>query len=127
MARILLIDDEADLREFLTRALRIRGHEVTSASSGRVITQPAEGARSAADFDLIITDIVMPDAEGLETIIAAKKASAATKVIAISGGGRSRPSDYLRHARHLGADAALRKPFSTAELFQTVEDALRPV
>jgi CheY-like chemotaxis protein len=123
MAKILLIDDEDDLREFLTRALSYHGHEVTGAASGRVITAAAPGAR----FDLIITDIVMPDVDGIETIIEAKRTCPATKIIAISGGGRSHcagPSEDLRQAQHLGADATLLKPFSTADLFRTVDATL---
>jgi CheY-like chemotaxis protein len=127
MAKILLIDDEDDLREFMARALSYHGHEVTGAASGRAITAPASGSGGLSQFDLIITDIVMPDVEGIEAIIEAKKACPAAKIIAISGGGRSHcdgPSEYLRHARHLGADATLLKPFSTADLFRTVDATL---
>jgi len=126
MAKILLIDDEDDLREFVAIALNYHGHEVTEARSGRVITDPAEGAAAASDFDLIITDIVMPDSEGLETIIVARKNHPAGKIIAISGGNRAGHAgvDYLRQARLLGADATLCKPFSTADLFRTVEQTL---
>lgn len=123
MAKILLIDDEDDLREFMAVALNYQGHEVTEARSGRIITDPPAGAAAASTFDLIITDIIMPDTEGLETIIAARKAHPAGKIIAISGGSRA-GSDYLRQARLLGADATLDKPFSTAELFKTVEQTL---
>jgi CheY-like chemotaxis protein len=126
MARILLIDDEDDLRAFVAIALNYHGHEVTEAKSGRVITDPPKGATAASAYDLIITDIVMPDSEGLETIIAARKAHPTGKIIAISGGNRGRGTgvDYLRQARLLGADATLGKPFSTADLFRTVEETL---
>jgi len=127
MAKILLIDDEDDLREFVAIALNYHGHEVTEARSGRVITDPPEGAAAASDFDLIITDIVMPDSEGLETIVAARKSHPAGKIIAISGGNRGGDRagvDYLQQARLLGADATLCKPFSTADLFRTVEQTL---
>ena len=127
MAKILLIDDEDDLREFVAIALNYHGHEVTEARSGRVITDPPAGAAAASDFDLIITDLVMPDSEGLETIVAARKAHPTGKIIAISGGNRGAAGsgvDYLRQARLLGADATLGKPFSTADLFRTVEQTL---
>src|SRR6185295_3050345 len=124
MAKILLIDDEDDLRAFVAIALNYHGHDVTEARSGRVITDPPTGATAVADFDLIITDIVMPDSEGLETIVAARKACPAGKIIAISGGNRSNGGDYLRQACLLGADATLSKPFSTADLFRTVEQTL---
>jgi CheY-like chemotaxis protein len=127
MAKILLIDDEDDLREFIATALNYHGHEVTEARSGRVITHPAQGTATASEFDLIITDIVMPDSEGLETIIAARKAHPTGKIIAISGGsrpGNASGVDYLHQARLLGADATLPKPFSTADLFRTVDQTL---
>ncbi|HZF37021.1 MAG TPA: response regulator [Candidatus Angelobacter sp.] len=127
MARILLIDDEDDLREFVAIALHYHGHEVTEAKSGRVITDPAKGAAAASAYDLIITDIVMPDSDGLETIIAARKAHPTGKIIAMSGGNRGAPgtgADYLQQAHLLGADATLGKPFSTADLFRTVEQTL---
>jgi len=126
MAKILLIDDEDDLREFIALALNYHGHQVTEARSGRIITDAPEGA--AAAYDLIITDMIMPDSDGLETIIAAKKAHPAGKIIAISGGSRAGSNvraDYLRQARLLGADATLNKPFSTADLFRTVEQTLQ--
>ncbi len=127
MAKILLIDDEDDLRAFVAMALNYHGHEVTEARSGRVITDPLKGAAAASDFDLIITDIVMPDSDGLETIVAAKRAHPAGKIIAISGGNRGAQGgdgDYLQQALLLGADATLGKPFSTADLFRTVEQTL---
>jgi CheY-like chemotaxis protein len=127
MAKILLIDDEDDLREFVALALNYHGHEVTEARSGRVITDPPQGMPSACAYDLIITDIIMPDSDGLEIIIAARKAHPTGKIIAISGGDRGRQGagiNYLRQARLLGADATLGKPFSTADLFRTVEQTL---
>lgn len=127
MAKILLIDDEDDLRAFVAIMLNYHGHEVTEARSGRVITDPPTEGVAASAFDLIITDIVMPDSEGLETIIAARKAHPASKIIAISGGNRGAPgtgADCLSRARLLGADATLGKPFSTADLFRTVEQTL---
>ena len=125
MARILLIDDEDDLREFVALALNYHGHEVTEARSGRIITEPPEGAAPVSAFDLIITDMLMPDTEGMETIIAARKANPAGKIIAMSGGNRGGSAvNYLQQALLLGADATLDKPFSTADLFRTVEQTL---
>jgi CheY-like chemotaxis protein len=127
MAKILLIDDEDDLRSFVAIALNYHGHEVTEARSGRVITDPPKEGDAPSVFDLIITDVVMPDSEGLETIIAAKRVHPASRIIAISGGNRGAlgtGGDYLRQARLLGADATLSKPFSAADLFRTVEQTL---
>jgi CheY-like chemotaxis protein len=127
MAKILLIDDEDDLRSFVAIALHYHGHEVTEARSGRILTDPPQGTPAASAYDLIITDIIMPDSEGLETIVAARKAHPTGKIIAISGGDRGAlgaGGNYLRQARMLGADATLPKPFSTADLFRTVEQTL---
>jgi CheY-like chemotaxis protein len=126
MARILLIDDEEDLREAISLALQYHGHEVTQAATGRVVFGLSERAQ-AAPFDLIITDIVMPDVEGLETIIAARAALPGTKIIAMSGtrAVRGLQPEYLRLAERLGADGTLFKPFSTAELFRLVETTLQ--
>jgi len=124
MAKILLIDDEDHLREFVALALNYHGHEVTEARSGRFITDPPQGAPAASAYDLIITDIIMPDSDGLETIIAARKLHPTGKIIAISGGDRGAGLGCLHQARLLGADATLDKPFSTADLFRTVEQTL---
>ena len=97
MAKILLIDDEDHLREFVALALNYHGHEVTEARSGRVITDPPQGTPAASAYDLIITDIIMPDSDGLETIVAARKIHPTGKIIAISGGDRSDRGTGLSH------------------------------
>lgn len=125
MAKILLIDDEDGLRELVALALNYQGHQVTEARSGRIITDPPQGAAAASAYDLIITDMVMPDSGGLETIVAARKAHPTGKIIAMSGGDRGGSGvDYLQQARLLGADATLGKPFSTADLFRTIDQTL---
>lgn len=127
MARILLIDDEADLRSFLSLALQCHGHDVTEASSGRMLLDETACAGVSSRFDVVITDLIMPDAEGIETIRAARSKMPGAKIIAISGAAHARDGDggYLRLARSIGADATLHKPFSTADLFRTVEAAIR--
>lgn len=127
MARILLIDDEVDLRSFLSLALQCHGHDVTEASSGRVLLDGLAPADASSRFDVVITDLIMPDAEGIETIRAARSKIPGAKIIAISGAAHARDGNggYLRLARNIGADATLQKPFSTADLFRTVEEALK--
>ncbi len=77
-------------------------------------------------FDLILTDIVMPEREGLELIRDIRRLNLRIPIIAISGGGRNRPDDYLKLARALGADATIAKPFTSAQLSQEIEKVLPP-
>jgi two-component system, cell cycle response regulator CpdR len=125
MAKVLLIDDEADLRALIKRILERDGHTVTVAESGRIVADAVASGDFATVFDLIITDIVMPDVEGLETIRLLKQANPRAKVIAMSGGGHAAtPEGYLEMARRLGADATITKPFSVAELLSAMETLL---
>jgi len=123
MATILLIDDEELVRQTLGHTLTDGGHTVVFASDG------AEGLRqmSGASPDLVITDIVMPDQEGLETIMALRKLAAALPIIAISGGGRGGSLDFLSAASALGATRVLRKPFGKAALLEAVNDCLSAI
>ena len=122
MARILLIDDDDGLRQALEIWLGRQGHEVEQATNG------GDGlARLAeAGFDLIITDIIMPDVEGIETIIDIRKSHPDLPIIAMSGGGSGEPSSLLRPAEHLGASATLRKPFRISELEEAIAKVLGP-
>ena len=120
MARILVIDDEDELRSMLRQMLEFAGHEVAEAVNG------AEGIeiyeRDAPD--LIITDIIMPEQEGVETIIALRRADSALPIIAISGGGRLDATDFLTMAKKLGARRTLTKPFRRDQLLDAVNECL---
>ena len=120
VARILVIDDEGLLRSLLRMALEEAGHDVAEAPDGNA------GIAMLRDtsVDLIVTDIVMPGKEGLDTIPEIRRDYPEVKVIAISGGGRLPGNLYLRIAELLGADRALCKPFAMHELVQTVADLL---
>jgi len=121
MARILVIDDDPELRATLHDALLLAGHTVLLAEDGR------EGlhiqARSPAD--LVITDIYMPDKEGLEVIRTLRSHRPRVPVIAISG--RPDLMSALFLAKRLGAVKTLEKPFEPKELLAAVEVALRGV
>ena len=116
--RILIADDEAGVRSFLRAVLEQGGHEVSEAADGK---QALHLAR-ATPMDLVITDLVMPEAEGLETIQALRRAYPDMGIIAISGafGGR-----FLETAGLLGADAVLRKPVDAKALLDKVEEVLK--
>ncbi len=120
MARILIIDDEDELRSMLRQMLEQAGHEVTEAVNG------AEGIQlyEQDTHDLIITDIIMPEKEGVETIIALRRADPDLPIIAISGGGRLEATDFLTMTKKLGARRTLSKPFRRDQLLEAVGDCL---
>src|SRR4051812_48970122 len=120
MAKLLIIDDEKLARLTLRKILERAGHEVTEAGNG------TEGiaAYRMAPTDLVITDIIMPDKEGVETIIELKHDFPGVRIIAISGGGRTRNLDFLKLAQQYGAEKVLAKPFSQDDLLQAVDAVL---
>ncbi|HWD59886.1 MAG TPA: response regulator [Stellaceae bacterium] len=117
MADILIIDDDRQMRRLLTRILEGAGHTVREGENGREGLKRFEEQRPA----LIITDIVMPDMEGIETIVSLRRDNPDLPIIAISGG--SDPV-YLRAAASLGATAALQKPFAPQALTELVDGML---
>ncbi len=121
MANILVIDDEAPMRRFVARALEKQGHAIAEAADG------AEALRILAEhpIDLVITDLLMPETDGIETIIELRRLYPATKIIAISGGGEYQSGvGFLRAAESLGADRTLTKPFEFRQLIPAVEALL---
>src|ERR1700757_3300698 len=107
MAKILVIEDEVGMRRLVARVLVDAGHEVIEAKDGR------DGVRmfQAHGAEIVITDIVMPEQEGIETICSLRAGGSHVDIIAISGGGATAASFYLDWAQSLGADAVLAKPF----------------
>lgn len=120
MARILVVDDEDDVRYALVQALATAGHDCVEASDGELALRRI----ADSDVELVVTDLLMPNREGLETIMEIRANRADIKIIAISGGGRVRNVEFLEAAKRLGADAYLRKPFRLAELTRTVDECL---
>ena len=120
MSAILVIDDDASVREVVSEMLRMEGHDVAIAENGREAIELLGRRR----FDLVITDLIMPEKEGIETISEIRRTDQDIPIVAISGGGRLGPGDYLETARYIGADATLAKPFARQELLATVESLL---
>jgi CheY-like chemotaxis protein len=121
--RVLVVDDNSELRELIGDALVHEGYEVTLASDG---SKGVEALRSGTT-DLAITDIFMPEKDGIEVIGLLKKEFPDTPILAISGAVRhsSRAGvDYLSIARKFGADRVLRKPFQIDELLDAVREVL---
>jgi DNA-binding response OmpR family regulator len=119
MARLLIIEDDEPLRAVLARALAQAGHVVLQAEEGR------EGCALLATCpcDLVITDLIMPGQEGIETIMQLRQRHPGLPVIAMSGGSHYANS-YLAIAAQLGVRSTLSKPFTTAELFRAIDTAL---
>jgi len=120
VARILLVDDEEIVLRLFETVLELDHHVVTTASNGN----GALRAIAEATFDLVITDLVMPDKEGIETIIEMRHLRPELPIIAMSGGGRGNATDYLDMAAQLGAKKTLAKPFSTQALLDAVHEVL---
>jgi len=120
MARILVVDDEEQVRTLLLQMLEDVGYKVEVARSGF----EAVKIHQKTPFDLIVTDIIMPDRGGLETIMDIRAKDPNVKIIAISGGLRSVPEGFLGYARRFGAQRTLEKPFSRQELLGAVEQLL---
>ena len=123
MAKIFVFDDEISILLMVKKMLEKNGHEVETALNGKEGIELFEKGKP----DLLITDIIMPEKEGLETIFTIKKKYPDLKIIAISGGGRIGPDEYLPVAKLLGASAVFQKPLIPKEFMQTVTDLLNDV
>jgi DNA-binding response OmpR family regulator len=120
MAKILVIDDEPSILLMIKKMLEKEGHEVDLALNGRDGMELFEIIKPA----LVITDIIMPEKEGLETILELRKKNPGLKIIAISGGGRISPEGYLPGAKLLGADMVFQKPLVPKEFISAVSKLL---
>jgi len=120
MAKILVIDDEPSILLMIKKMLEKEGHEVDLALNGRDGMELFENIKPA----MVITDIIMPEKEGLETILELRKKNPGLKIIAISGGGRISPEGYLPGAKLLGADMVFQKPLVPKEFISAVSKLL---
>jgi len=120
VARILLIDDDATVRYALRQLLERAGHVVDEAEDG----QAGVERYAARGADVVVTDIIMPNQEGIETIIRLRRLTPSLPIIAMSGGGRSGNRDFLAMAEKLGAAKVTAKPFRPKELVEAVAGLL---
>jgi DNA-binding response OmpR family regulator len=120
MPKILLVDDDDALRKVLRLTLVKMGHAVVEARNGK----EALALQRNEPFELILTDLIMPEKEGLETIEEFRKKFPEVKIIAMSGGGRVSVTDYLKIAKVMGADGILAKPFSNDEMAAAIDAVL---
>ena len=116
-----MIDDESEIRKLFIKKLAGKGYEIIEACDGK------EGLKLYHETrpDLVITDLVMPEKEGIETIIELKRESPNVKIIAISGGGKNVPDAYLHIAKNLGAERTFSKPIDWPELIKVVRELLK--
>jgi len=119
MGKILVVDDDEHYREYLITLLRRAGYEVDSLPNGFGV----EARVKAGDIDAVITDLIMPGADGIETISHAKRQRSDLPVIGVVGMGVANADSYVRIMKLLGAEAVLMKPVEETALL----DALRRV
>jgi DNA-binding response OmpR family regulator len=120
--RVLVIDDDSDLRELIQALLQNEGFDVLSAADGR----EAFELQKTRPADVVVTDIFMPDKDGIETIFEMRRKFPRTRVIVMSGGGSTLRTDFGSLALELGAVKFLKKPFQPQELIDAVRGSDRP-
>jgi len=120
MARVLIVDDDAPFLSLLVDAFRDSGFEVVAAHDG----QAASRLFKENEVDLVVTDMIMPEKEGVELIRELRKLRPNIPLIAISGGGSQGPVSYLEMAKAFGANEVFGKPFPLAQLIQKAKDLL---
>ena len=118
---LLVVDDDANIRQIMRLLLEAAGYRVLCAADGREAMQLIE----AQAFDLILTDMLMPGSDGLELLSAMKKSRSTVRVLVMSGGGMIGVADYLKVAKKLGAHGVLEKPFTGETLLATVAGLLK--
>ena len=121
MAKILVIDDDPSIRALLVAMLEDENHEIRQAADGR------KGLRMFQEdpADLVITDVLMPEKDGVELIMELKEIDQNAKIIAMSGGGRGLDATFnLRMAKDFGAQRLMVKPFSTSEAMEAIRTVL---
>ena len=117
---ILIIDDDEGIRSVFSRFLSSKGYKVDCAADGLKGLQKIESDPP----DLVVTDIMMPEADGLEVVMALRKREHTIPIIAISGGMHAAPMDFLPMAKKFGAGKVLYKPLELKDLLSAIEEML---
>jgi len=120
MPGILIVEDDKSIREMLKLSLLRNNYTVIEAENGKDAIVHFKPLLT----DLVVTDLIMPEEDGLKVIIKLKELKPSIKIIAISGGGKAGPASYLNLAKALGADAIYTKPFSINDLVAKIEELL---
>lgn len=120
MANILIIDDDTEVRSTLRKVLERSGHTISEAENGVAALRRLESEAA----DVVVSDLYMPEMDGIELLIRLREAWPEARFVAMTGGGHVPGDELLERAHSLGADALLAKPFTVEELVQTVERIL---
>ncbi len=121
MPGILIVEDDLELREMLKLSMARKKYTVMEAENGREAILHFKPSVT----DIVITDLIMPDEDGLKVIMKLREIKPSIKIIAISGGGKVGPGNYLNLARALGAHAVFSKPFSINDLMVKIDELLK--
>ena len=121
MPRILIIDDDDNLRDVLSEFFKNMGYDVSEASNGRM----AISLQQRNPADVVITDLIMPEENGLATILELRRRDPDLKIIAMTGSGHIGALEDLKTASYLGALRTFSKPFQITDLCRAVEELLR--
>lgn len=121
MSTILVIDDDEQFNLMLKSALEIKGYTVETAANGK----DAKALYQNKSYDVIITDIIMPDVDGYEVILDLRRLNMSDRTIAVSGGGRTAADDYLITAQHFDVAATFNKPVDLQALRAKVEEIIK--
>jgi DNA-binding NtrC family response regulator len=117
---ILVVDDDPQIRKLITAILKREKYGVITAANGNLALKALENQA----VDLVITDLIMPEKEGIETIMEMRQTHPSIPIIAISGGGKLNPKTYLNIAKNIGAVSTMTKPIDTADLKSMVKNLL---
>jgi CheY-like chemotaxis protein len=120
MSRLLLVEDDVSLRRVMAQILTRAGYTVSEARNGRVAIK----VLAETPVDIVVTDMIMPEMDGVETIRFLRREYPAVKIVAISGGGISSAESYLVIAQKMGVQRTLAKPFTPDELMTAIREAL---
>lgn len=121
MSTILIIDDDEQFNLMLKSALEIKGYKVETAKNGR----EAKSLYQNNTYDVIITDIIMPDVDGYEVLLDLRRMGLSSRTIAVSGGGRTSADDYLATASYFDAAATFNKPVDLQALRTKVDEIIK--